>query len=88
MAKCFGGGLKGHALSMHFTRNIKPSASQVRAAVDRGEDPLETVSFGEVKSSKGQTYLFLTIAHYTFSFCSYFLSLEAKHVLTFIFVFF
>ncbi len=69
MAKCFGGGLKGHALSMHFARNIKPNSVLIRQALDRGEDPLKTVSLGE----KGQGLLFLlncSIAYNTFSFCS------------------
>jgi hypothetical protein len=43
-AKCFGGGLKGNALFMHFSRHIKPGAKLILDALARGEDPLETVT--------------------------------------------
>ncbi len=65
-AKCFGGGLKGHALSMHFARNIKPNSVLIRRALDHGEDPLETVSVTE----KGQKLCLYSFAHDTFSFRS------------------
>jgi hypothetical protein len=43
-AKCFGGGLKGNALFMHFSRHIKPGAKLILDALARGEDPFETVT--------------------------------------------
>ncbi|KAK0124024.1 hypothetical protein ONS95_009010 [Cadophora gregata] len=45
-AKCFGDGLKGHALSMHFLRNIKPTSKLILDAIARGEDPAKTVPVG------------------------------------------
>ena len=56
-ARCFGGGLKGHALSMHFQRNIKPNSKLIIDALARGEDPLETVVLsgdGKIQGGKGQ----------------------------------
>ncbi|KAG4439123.1 hypothetical protein IFR05_005410 [Cadophora sp. M221] len=51
-AKCFGDGLKGHALSMHFQRNIKPASKLILEAIARGEDPAKTVPVGaEAKGS-------------------------------------
>ena len=47
-AKCFGGGLKGNALFMHFSRHIKPGAKLILDALARGEDPLETVTIDGV----------------------------------------
>lgn len=51
-AKCFGDGLKGHALSMHFQRNIRPASKLILEAIARGEDPAKTVPVGaEAKGS-------------------------------------
>lgn len=52
MARCFGGGLKGHALSMYFTRHVRPNVKLTLEALARGEDPLETVPMG-VEATKG-----------------------------------
>ncbi|CAL3970304.1 unnamed protein product [Diplocarpon coronariae] len=58
-AKCFGDGLKGHALSMHFTRNIRPASKLILGALTRGEDPARTVPimlvkyFGSDTTAKG-----------------------------------
>ena len=45
---------------MHFSRQIKPRATLILNALDRGEDPKKAVSFGnEEKASrtdKGQTF--------------------------------
>ncbi|KAE9364597.1 hypothetical protein N431DRAFT_447767 [Stipitochalara longipes BDJ] len=52
-AKCFGDGLNGKALSMHFLRNVRPSAQLILDALARGEDPAKTVLVGsETKAAK------------------------------------
>ncbi|CZR56747.1 uncharacterized protein PAC_06636 [Phialocephala subalpina] len=54
-ARCFGGGLKGNALGMQFLRNIKPNAKLMLEALERGEDPYETVIVaGDVKGGGGK----------------------------------
>jgi len=52
MARCFGGGLKHGALSMHFTRNIKPNVELIRDALARGEDPIGVTLLENVRSDK------------------------------------
>jgi hypothetical protein len=74
MARCFGGGLKGNALSMHFTRNIKPKAQAVLQALSKGEDPLDTVP---MDGSKGQILHPSSTKHIT-SF-PYFIQLQHRH---------
>jgi len=71
MARCFGGGLTGNALSTHFTRNIKPKAQAVLQALSKGEDPLDAVP---IYGSKGQI-LHTSSAKHTTSFRSVYASL-------------
>jgi len=59
MAQCIGGGLKANALSMQFTRNIKPNAQLVLEARAKGLDPTEALTYDDKsKMLKGSTCVF------------------------------
>lgn len=73
MARCFGGGFKAGALSMHFTRNIKPNVQLVQDALARGADPIGITMLENVRNDKpGKRWEILTsptnILHVPFLF--------------------
>lgn len=67
IGRCFGGGLKGGALAKHFSRAYKPNAQRILEALERGEDPLETIPMGDdVKGGKGQNSVFSTSSRFPY----------------------
>jgi hypothetical protein len=72
LARCYGGGLKAGALSMHFTRNIRPNVQLIQGALGRGEDPIGVAMLESVRSDKPgkrQAYSYShSYTHCTFSF--------------------
>ncbi len=64
--------MKGSALSMQFQRGIRPNAKLILEALERGEDPLETVPIGsEAKGAGAKGQIFYLQNHkITISFCS------------------
>lgn len=75
IARCFGSGLKGHALEMHFCRHLKPKSKLILDALARGEDPGTVDLDDEVKGPKGRKGQMLLIL---FPFQHVFLFLMAE----------
>lgn len=66
MAQCIGGGLRANALSMQFTRNIKPNAQLVLEARAKGLDPTKALTYDDKsKMLKGSIYFPVCEFHYT-----------------------
>jgi hypothetical protein len=71
ITKLYGSDCTIEGLKSHIRRDVKPNASSLKAALDRGDDPKTVTLFDGVrdgKPGKGQTVRYCTSCTITFSF--------------------